>query len=130
MIAVHPHSTKPENYKINNEGNVMRRFDDDLYVPDMYDDSFYPNFLVDKVKVALKKVVDDLETDENYSIEEVLAKFNSAVIEINGLRSEFDKNNSELETVARDCIFVTVRNIIKHFDLDIDADDAMGQVLF
>ena len=108
----------------------MRRFDDDLYVPDMYDDSFYPNFLVDKVKVALKKVVDDLETDENYSIEEVLAKFNSAVIEINGLRSEFDKNNSELETVARDCIFVTVRNIIKHFDLDIDADDAMGQVLF
>ncbi|MDR1664930.1 MAG: DUF5713 family protein, partial [Clostridiales bacterium] len=40
----------------------MKKFDNDLYVVDMYQDNYYPDFLVDKVKASLIQIVDFLET--------------------------------------------------------------------
>jgi hypothetical protein len=104
----------------------MDKFNDALYLVDMYGDPYYPNFLVDKVKAALVKVVDLLESGER-DMARIQAKFDAAMEEINDLEEEFDENDSEIETVARDSIGITVIEIIKHFGLDLDHETAMQQ---
>lgn len=106
----------------------MKKFDDALYVADMYADAYYPDFLVDKVKAALVKVVEYLEKGVYNSEGGIKEKFDNAMDEITNLRNEFEKHDSEIETVARDSIFVTVREIINHFDLTLDADTATGNL--
>ena len=46
---------------------------------------------------------------------------------INDLQEEFDENDSEIETVARDCIAVTVRDILGWFGIDIDTETALRE---
>lgn len=70
------------------------------YLKDMYIDKYYPDFLVDKVKAELVKVVEFLEQG-NQDIEEIQAKLNFAINAINDIAEEFDENDSEIETVAR-----------------------------
>ena len=44
---------------------------------------------------------------------------------INDLQEEFEENDSDLETGARDSIGETVEYILKWFDIDIDVEDAI-----
>ena len=82
----------------------MKAFDTNYKLLDeMYNDDYYPTFLVDKVKDELQKVIDLLESGET-DIEVVQEKLDEAVCGINDLQEEFDENDSEIETVARDCI--------------------------
>jgi len=46
---------------------------------------------------------------------------------INDLQEEFDKNDSEIETVARDCIGVTVAYILEWFGIPIDTEEAIRE---
>ena len=46
---------------------------------------------------------------------------------INDLQEEFEENDSEIETGARDSIGETVEYILKWFDIDLDVEDAIGQ---
>ena len=45
---------------------------------------------------------------------------------INDLQEEFEDNDSEIETAARDSIAVTIEYILKWFNIDIDTDTAIG----
>ena len=92
----------------------------------MYQDDYYPNFLVDKIKTALMKVVDFLET-EDHNMKKIQNRFDIAMKEINDLIEEFDENDSEIETFARESIGQTVIDIIKHFQLDLDCETAMQE---
>ena len=89
-------------------------------------DNYYPTFLVDKVKDELQKVIDLLESGET-DIEVVQEKLDEAVCGINDLQEEFDENDSEIETVARDCIGVTVAYILEWFDIPIDIEEAIRE---
>ena len=103
----------------------MKTFDPDYKLLDeMYQDDYYPVFLVDKVKDELQKVIDLLESGET-DTEVVQEKLDEAVCGINDLQDEFYENNSEIETVARDCIGVTVDYILKWFGIPIDMEEAM-----
>ena len=62
---------------------------------------------MDKVKDELQKVIDLLESGET-DTEVIQETLDEAVCGINDLQEEFDENDSEIETVARDCIGVTV----------------------
>ena len=42
-------------------------------------------------------------------------------------QEEFEENDSEIETGARDSIGETVEYILKWFDIDLDVEDAIGQ---
>ena len=80
----------------------MKKFDTNYKLLDeMYQDEYYPNFLVDKVKDELQKVIDLLESGET-NTETVQEKLDEVVCAINDLQEEFDENDSEIETVARD----------------------------
>ena len=50
-----------------------------------------------------------------------------AVCGINDLQDEFYENDSEIETVARDCIGVTVAYILEWFGIPIDMEEAIRE---
>lgn len=105
----------------------MKEFDKDYkLLEDMYSDDYFPNFLVDKVKALLQNVIDFLENGER-DLDKIQSKFDEMTLAINDLEEEFEDNDSEIETVARDSIGETVEYILKWFDIDIDAEDAIGE---
>jgi len=106
---------------------TVKLFDTNYKLLDeMYRDDYYPTFLVDKVKDELQKVIDLLESGET-DVEVVQEKLDEAVCGINDLQEEFDQNDSEIETVARDCIGVTVAYILEWFAIPIDIEEAIRE---
>ena len=92
----------------------MKAFDPNYKLLDeMYQDDYYPTFLVDKVKDELQKVIHLLESGETDTevVQETLD----------------DENDSEIETVARDCIGVTVAYILEWFGIPIDIEEAIRE---
>ena len=105
----------------------MKPFDQNYkLLNEMYRDEYYPNFLVDKIRNWLQEVIDLLESGET-DIEVVQAQLERVVCAINDLQEEFDENDSEIETVARDCIGGTVAYILKWFDISIDIEEAIRE---
>ncbi len=105
----------------------MKEFDKDYkLLEDMYNDSYFPDPLVDKVKDLLQNVIDFLETGER-DIAKIQEKFDEMTLAINDLEEEFEDNDSEIETVARDSIGSSVEYILRWFDIDIDVEDAIGE---
>lgn len=106
---------------------TMKVFDTNYKLLDeMYQDEYFPNFLVDKIKDELQKVIDLLENGE-IDTEIVQEKLDEVVCAINDLQDEFDENDSEIETVARDCIGETVGYILEWFDIPIDIEEAIRE---
>ena len=105
----------------------MKKFDKNYkLLKEMYEDDYYPIFLVDKVRDELQKVIDLLETGET-NTDVIQEKLDEVVCAINDLQEEFDENDSEIETVARDCIGVTVDYILKWFGIPIDMEEAIRE---
>ena len=74
----------------------MKVFDTNYKLLDeMYQDEYYPNFLVDKVKDELQKAINLLETGET-DTEIIQKKLDEAICAINDLQEEFDDNDSEI----------------------------------
>lgn len=96
------------------------------YLQDMYKDSYYPTFLVDKVKEQILEVVRFLESG-SYSNEAIQDELDKMTIAINNLQEEFDEHDSEIETVARDSIGTTVATILHAFKVDIDIETAIRE---
>ena len=105
----------------------MKTFDPDYKLLDeMYQDDYYPVFLVDKVKDELQKVIDLLESGET-DTEVIQEKLDEMTCAINDLQEEFDENDSEIETVARDCIGETVGYVLEWFGIPIDMEEAIRE---
>lgn len=105
----------------------MKTFDPDYpLLQDMYEDEYFPNFLVDKVKALVQDVIRFLETEER-NLQKIQEKFDAMTLAINDLEEEFEENDSEIETAARDSIGMTVDYILKWFDIDIDVEDAIAE---
>lgn len=103
----------------------MKKFDEDYkLLADMYQDEYFPDFLVDKVRELVQNVIDFLETEER-DLEVIQEKFDEMTEAINDLQEEFEENDSELETGARESIGETVEYILRWFDIDIDVEDAI-----
>ena len=103
----------------------MKKFDEDYkLLADMYQDEYFPDFLVDRVMGLVQNVIDFLETEER-DLEVIQEKFDEMTEAINDLQEEFEENDSELETGARESIGETVEYILKWFDIDIDVEDAI-----
>ncbi|MDE7267239.1 MAG: hypothetical protein K2N89_07230 [Lachnospiraceae bacterium] len=105
----------------------MKKFDETYeFLKEMYSDGYFPDFLVDKIKAELEKVVAFLETGVT-DVERIQEKFDTMTLAINDLQEEFEENDSEIETAARDSIATDVVEILKWFDIDIDVEDALGE---
>lgn len=105
----------------------MKKFDADYrLLKDMYQDGYFPDFLVDRVKALVQDVIGFLETGER-DLEKIQSKFDEMTLAINDLQEEFEDNGSEIETAARESIGETVAYILEWFDVDIDVEDAIGE---
>lgn len=105
----------------------MKKFDTDYkLLEDMYQDGYYPDFLVDKVKSLVQDVIVFLETGEQ-NLEKIQEKFDEMTLAINDLQDEFEENDSEIETGARESIGETVEYILEWFDIDMDVEDAIRE---
>lgn len=99
---------------------------DYVLLEDMYNDEYFPNFLVDKVKGEMVKVVKLLEGGET-DVDTIQKAFDTMTLAINDLQVEFEQNDSELETVARESIGGDVAKILEFFDVDLDVEDAISE---
>ena len=61
------------------------------------------------------------------STEVVQETLDEAVCGINDLQEEFDENDSEIETVARECIAANVAYILEWFNIPIDTEEAIRE---
>ena len=103
----------------------MKKFDKNYkLLADMYQDEYFPDFLVDRVRGLVQNVIDFLETEER-DLEVIQEKFDEMTEAINDLQEEFEENDSELETGARESIGETVEYILEWFDIDIDVEEAI-----
>ncbi len=105
----------------------MKKFDADYkLLNDMYQDGYFPDFLVDKVKDLIQDVIAFLETGEN-DLEKIQKKFDCMTLAINDLQEEFEENDSELETGARESIGDTVAYILQWFEIGLGVEDAIRE---
>ncbi len=105
----------------------MRKYDEnDRLLTEMYQDGYFPDFLVDKIRDLVRDVIAFLEAGER-DLDKIQQKFDEMTLAINDLQEEFEENDSEIETVARDSIGRTVEDILRWFDIDLDAESALGE---
>lgn len=74
----------------------------------------------------LQNVITYLETGEQ-DLEKIQKQFDEMTLAINDLQEEFEENDSEIETAARDSIGETVEYILKWFQIDLDVEDAIQE---
>ncbi len=105
----------------------MIKFDENYeLLSGMYNDGYFPDFLVDKIKKLIEDVIAFLESGER-DLKKIQEKFDHMTLAINDLQDEFEENESELETAARDSIGETVAYILEWFQIAIDTEDAIGE---
>lgn len=105
----------------------MRKFDESYpLLKGMYEDGYFPRFLVDKVRALVQNVIDFLETGER-NREKIQNQFDEMTRAINDLEKEFEENDSELETAARESIGETVAYILHWFRIEIDVEEAIRE---
>ena len=105
----------------------MKKFDENyVLLAEMYEDDYFPNFLVDKIKALIEQVIVLLESGET-DTRKIQQKLDEMTLGINDLEEEFEENDSELETAARESIGETVEYILEWFGIDIDIETAIGE---
>jgi Family of unknown function (DUF5713) len=105
----------------------MQKLPEDFeYLQEMYSDEYFPNFLVDKLRQVIEETVSFIEQG-THSIAEIQAAFDQMTLKINDLQNDFEANDSEIETVARESIGVTVEEILKHFEIGIEVEEAIRE---
>ncbi len=105
----------------------MKKFNADYQLlEDMYEDGYFPDFLVDKLRDLIENVITFLETGEQ-DLQKIQEKFDEMTLAANDLEEEFEKNGSELETAARESIGATVAYILQWFEINIGVEDAIRE---
>lgn len=94
------------------------------FLKDMYADQYFPKFLVDKIRTVLLEICDYIEKNNSLTKEQETEFIDKSIKKINDLASEFDENDSEIETVAREAILEDIKEIIKHYNLTFDFEEA------
>ena len=93
----------------------------------MYNDGYFPDFLVDKIKAILVSMCEEIEQADPQNESALLSITHAATLQINALESEFDENDSELETVARDVMGEDFEYIVRTYGfVDVDVEDVIA----
>ena len=96
------------------------------FLTGMYDDNYFPKFLVDKVKNILIKLCFKIESSSPKNLEELYTLTQSSTEEINDLQDEFFQNESEIETNAREIIAMDFEFISKSYGFQADIEELIA----
>jgi hypothetical protein len=100
------------------ENPKLRAYD---FLADMTEDAYFPNGPVAKVKAVLVRLCETIEAKKPKTLEELYVLTHAATDEINALEDDFEEEESEIETVARECICADFEVIARAYGFD-DAD--------
>ena len=92
----------------------------------MYQDSYFPEFLVNKCKNILLDLCFKIETKRPSNLEELYRLTHSSTHKLNDLQDEFFENNSEIETGARECLAVNFEFIAKTYGFEADIEELIA----
>lgn len=96
------------------------------FLKEMYEDSYFPNNLVDKGKVILLEFCNKIETEKPKTLEELYKLSHEATDKFNDLQEEFFDNDSEIETGARECIAMDFEFISNAYGFDADTEELIA----
>jgi hypothetical protein len=92
----------------------------------MYSDPYFPDFLVDKLKATLIGVCADIENKRPANIDELYTFTHAATEKINALQVEFEQNDSEIETAAREEIAEEFAFVAEAYGFDADIEELIA----
>jgi hypothetical protein len=97
------------------------------WLGDMYADKYFPGFLVDKIKVVLLDLCEQIEREQPKGDESLLKLTHAATEQINALAEEFEENDSELETGAREAMASDFEFIVRAYGFaEVDIEDVIS----
>lgn len=110
------------------ELHYMDKFDDQyVLLQNMYEDTYYPQFLVDKIKWQFIHLIEYLEGADLKDTSLIQDKLDEFTMCINSLQQEFWDQDSEIETVASESIAAALEYILQWFEIDIPIEDALRE---
>lgn len=105
----------------------MDSFDDQyILLEELYEDSFYPDFLIDKIKYLLEDFINFVEQKPK-NMADVGDKIYDLIQNANSLQYEFLDNDSEYDNIARECLIHNLEYIIQWFHLPINLEEALAE---
>jgi hypothetical protein len=97
------------------------------FLDEMINDKYYPNHLVEEGQQILIKLCLDIEKSEPKNLEDLYKLTHAATSQFNDLEEKFIENDSEIETVARECIGENFYDIaIAYGFKDVDREDIIA----
>jgi hypothetical protein len=96
------------------------------FLKEMYEDAYFPDFLVDKGKEILLGLCFQIEVQQPKTLEGLYFLTHLAIDRFNDLEEEFNNNESEIETVARECIGMDFDYISKAYGFDADKEELIA----
>ncbi len=86
----------------------------------------FPDFLVDKGKIILIELCAQIEEQAPKKLDDLYALTHRATELFNDLQEEFDENDSEIETVARECIGADFNFIATAYGFQADIEELIA----
>ena len=106
----------------------MDKFDDQyVLLQNMFEDTYYPQFLVEKIKWQFIHLIEFLESADGKELPLIQDKLDEFTMFINNLQQEFWDQDSEIETVASESITNTLEYILNWFKVDVGIEDALRE---
>lgn len=96
------------------------------FLKEMYEDDYFPNLLVDKGKNILIDLCFQIEQKQPQTLKELYNLTHSATNKFNALQEEFEENDSEIETVARECVAMDFEFIAKAYNFEADTEELIA----
>ena len=92
----------------------------------MYEDGYFPNFLVDKCKDILIRLSLEIEEKQPANLEALYELTHAATDKFNDLEDEFFENESEIETGARETIAENFEFISEAYGFEADVEELIA----
>lgn len=96
------------------------------FLKEMYDDQYFPNHIVDKGKSILVNLCLTIEKQQPKTLDDLYKLTHKATDQFNELQEEFEENDSEIETVARECIGEDFDAIAKAYGFEADREEIIA----
>lgn len=96
------------------------------FLKGMYQDAYYPNNLVDACKAVLLELCQQIETTDPANLAELYILSHAATNEINLLEDAFYKQDSEIETIARECLAEDFYAVAQAYGFDADMEELIA----
>jgi hypothetical protein len=96
------------------------------FLKEMSEDTYFPAFLVEKGQSILIRLCEQIEQQRPKDEAALYVLTHAATDEFNALATEFEEHDSEIETVARDCIGTDFGFISAAYGFNADPEELIA----